>query len=125
MPRKTKKTSTAKPAATKPCDCSEAVLGTLGAICGIALMAAVINYVFFTPDMPKYGRCYKHRTDLTLAKVTNVGTDFGKYTDIEYSTVRPYFMYPTEEMKGRTRTFQSFSELYEKDESCLAFDNAT
>lgn len=118
MPRKTKKTSTAKPAVTE-CDCALAVLSTLGALCGVAVLALLAKACFFTPSIPSYGECYEHREDSTLARVTNVGYERGEYTSVSYDIIEYGFMRNTK--SERERSVGTFNELYKKLDNCDSF----
>lgn len=125
MPRKTKKTTTVKPAAIKSC-CPEsteafAVFGVLTAIgASIWAVAALTSWCLSTP-IPKTYSCYRHKIDTVVAQVTSVGRDYGAYTDISYRIVEEVSPYGFDGPQTRERTADKFNEIYEKLDDCEMF----
>ena len=115
MRQKTKKTSTDKPGATNNCDCSTAVMFTLGALGVLAFLGCLVKACVSTPT-PEEGACYQHREEtMTVARVNEV-VDHVYDVEVKYEIESADYGGLYHEEKSRFKG--EFNDLYKKLDSC-------
>lgn len=116
MPRKTKKTLTAKPEATNRCDHVSA--STIVAMTAAVLMMgiATLNYCF-TKDPIRQDHCYEHREEWSTYALVDKVSELGlvRY-QVEFVDSNGRNVHDT-----RERTDSNFRELYKEAHDCNGY----
>lgn len=123
MPRKTKKTSIAKPAVTKKKECQfdfdGALLILAGIIGTVGLGCMVLN--MFSTSIPEVGSCYQLKESILVhAKVQEIGYGNDDNTHITYDVVERFKH--DEDVQNKLRLAGDFNSIYKKSDDCNEFE---